>query len=441
MKEKALKIIKTLIQHGFEACYVGGCVRDYVLGKEIKDFDVVTNATPEQVAEVFGNTVSCGNTFLVSLVDNIEVATYRLDKKDKAIHAKTLHEDVIRRDFTINGLAMTLNGEIVDYVGGLQDIHDRVLRFIGDPLKRIAEDPVRILRGLRFASKYNLNIEYNTHFAILNYKGLIHSIPKERVQLEIEKAFKDNAYGFIRLLDEYELLEDVFPAVARLKGIDGGTHHAETVFTHCLNALKAMDFPHIPFTVKLACLYHDTGKFNFQVDEYDNNTFHNHEASSYMFAVNDLEKLKFSNQVVEDVSNLCKVHMFSILDTEQTEQKNKVKAKRVKKLLATLNNNNLSVKDFLRVRYADKKANAKKYGVTFRFVRDLYRQILEIMNTAPPMTVKDLQLNGYDFMKLGLKGKQIGDMQKYLLEKVLNEEIKNEKSDLLLCVAQKMIED
>ena len=159
-------IIKKLQRANYEAYFVGGCVRDELMNKTPKDWDIVTSATPEKIKEVFGETVTCGNNFLVSIVDGHEVATYRKDKADHADVATSLKEDVLRRDFTINGLARTVDGDVIDYVGGVQDIEHRVLRAIGNPIDRFIEDPVRILRGLRFASVMDLGIHYKTQEAM-----------------------------------------------------------------------------------------------------------------------------------------------------------------------------------------------------------------------------------------------------------------------------------
>lgn len=430
MRQKAIKIVQTLLKHGYEAYFVGGCVRDFYLGKEIKDYDVTTNATPEQVAEVFGETVTCGNNFLVSLVDGIEVATYRRDKAECAVHADTLEEDVLRRDFTINGLAVDIESNIIDHVGGIKDIQDRILRFIGDPYKRIVEDPVRILRGLRFMAKFNLTPDYETHYAMLKYRQLLYTIPKERIKDEVVKAFACNAYGFVKLLDEYELLNYVFPALYAVKGIDGGVHHKETVYTHCLNALKAIDLPHIPVYVKLSALYHDVGKANYRLNEDGNPVFYSHEEHSRILAEEDMYNLCFPKDTVKSISLLCLVHMYPILDTTDSTQR-KVHSKRVKKLLVILEDMKLSIRDFIRVRYADKKANMQHVKVNFSYYQSLYHQILRIINTKPPFSVKDLAVNGYDMIEIGLEGKEIGFALNALLDKVVSEEIPNEYEPLM----------
>lgn len=438
-KVVALNIIKKLKENNYQAYLVGGCVRDTLLGYDVYDYDVTTNATPEEVKQVFKdkNIVSCGNTFLVSLVDNIEVATYRTDLKDHAEKANTIEEDLIRRDFTINGLVMDDKNNVLDIVGGKEDLINRTLRFIGNPESRIEEDPVRILRGIRFMSKYNLEADYDTHFAIYKLRHLIDEIPKERIQKEIIKAFNSKgAYKFVRLLDEYEILEKVFPSLYNLKGIKGGKHHNEEVFTHCINALKAVDTDNISYRLKLACLYHDVGKKDaMQLSKIDNNpSFYEHQKYSEVLAKNDLLNLKFSNDDIKYISGLCGLHMFHILDIE----KSKVLPKRIKKLMVELTDKNLTIKDFLYVRYADNHANMKKVK-PFRDIKNQYKQILKIINTKPPFCIKDLDINGKDLINLGMKqGVEIGKTLKNLFNLVINEEVENKK-EVLIDIVKKCI--
>ena len=426
-KAKAINIINTLKKQGYQAYFVGGCVRDLLLGQEVKDYDITTNATPEQIAETFGNTVTCGNNFLVSLVDGIEVATYRLDLEDKAIKALTLEDDLIRRDFTINALVMDTSNNILDIVGGKQDLITRTLRFIGNPKKRIIEDPVRIIRGLRFMAKYNLLPEINTHFAILKNRDLVKNIPFERIKDEIIKAFStDNAYRFVQLLDEYELLEYIFPSIYNLKGINGGKHHHETVYTHCINALKAIDDNKHSYVLKLACLYHDAGKVQHTLNNFGEVIFKGHNKLSEILAYNDLVRLKFSNNDIHTISKLCYMHMFHILDRDRVT----IVPKRFKKLMVELNNYNLDLKHWLLVRYSDKRANMLT-DFTFIDILKVYRQMVRILKTKPPFSVKDLEVNGYDIMKYNLSGKQIGEALNMLLEKVVAGKIENNKEQLI----------
>ena len=185
--ENIKEILLTLdILYNCESYVVGGACRDYLLGRNVSDFDIVTKATPEEIFTLFPKAITAGNSFLVSIVDGIEVATYRKDRTEDAVVAKTLQEDVQRRDFTINAIAYDYDKDsFIDYTGGLDDIQNRTLRFVGDAEARIVEDPVRILRGIRFAAKYNLTIEKESFFAMMIHRKLILDIPKERIQKEV----------------------------------------------------------------------------------------------------------------------------------------------------------------------------------------------------------------------------------------------------------------
>ena len=205
-------IMRILKANNYEVFIVGGACRDYMMGKQPVDFDLVTSATPDNIITLFPQAKIAGNSFLVSLIDGIEVATYRQDNAENAIPVETLEEDILRRDFTINGMGYGIVcKKILDYVGGIDDINNRILRFIGNPWQRIEEDPIRILRGVRFASKYNLTIEKETYFAMIECRNKLKDVPKERLQLEIIKAFKtDNTHRFLTMLDEMEMLKYYF---------------------------------------------------------------------------------------------------------------------------------------------------------------------------------------------------------------------------------------
>lgn len=428
MRFKALYIIKRLNKYGYQAYLVGGCVRDMLLNKTVKDFDITTNATPSEIKAIFGESVTCGNNFLVSIVDGIEVATFRTDLEDKAIKSETLQEDVIRRDFTINGLAMDINYNIIDHVNGEEDIYNRVLRFIGEPNTRIKEDNARILRGIRFMAVYNLTPSYDTHFALLQNKDLIRNLPKERIQKEVIKAFStDKAYRFVQLLREYEMLKYVFPSIYNLVGLNGGHHHNETVYTHCLNALKSVDFTSVPYKTKLACLYHDTGKKDTMQITNDRIRFCGHQEESKQHAIQDFTSLKFSNKDIEYISNLCEIHMFHVLERDGET----VNKKRVKKLMVELAKKGLTLKDFAIMRYADNHANMLKVR-PFKSVKNQYKQMLKILKEPTPFSVKNLDITGFDVMNLGVEqGKKVGEILNILFELVLNQELENKKDILI----------
>src|SRR5271169_285737 len=193
-----VKVMHRLEHKGFEAFLVGGCVRDHRLHRQSKDFDVTTDATPDQVRAIFTHTIPVGAKFgvVVVVMDGVqvEVATYRADgaytdgrRPDEVVYSRSAEEDVVRRDFTMNGLLMNSNGEVIDYVGGKADINDRIIRAIGDPNVRFAEDALRMLRAVRFAAQFKFDIEVRTLEAIASNAQLLKVISRERVAAELFK--------------------------------------------------------------------------------------------------------------------------------------------------------------------------------------------------------------------------------------------------------------
>jgi len=428
-----LKIIRKLQKHG-EAYIVGGACRDMMFDRlnsyedkkyPIKDWDIVTSLTPEEIKKIYPKSTTCGNSFLVSLVDGFEIATFRTDKEDHAEVAHTLEEDVARRDFTINAMAINpIKGTILDSEKGIEDTDEHILRFVGNPARRIKEDSVRIIRGLRFAAKYNLVIEPNTYLAMQSLKELINEVPGERIRLEIIKAFKsEGSHRFLMLLKELNMLFEVFPTLCSLENIDGGPHHNESVLQHCFNAVKAVDSSK-NYLLKLACLYHDIGKNDPMLNDEGENIFYDHHLKGQDCIEFDLgARLHFTNDEVKYVKFMARHHMDSI-DSKKS----------IKKLFTRLTEYDVPLRDFLLLRYADKKGNLKTTNdVNFLYIKNKYKECLTILNTKPPAGVNQLEINGRDVMCYFdlAPGKEIGVMLHYALDGVLSDVVKNEKEALL----------
>ncbi len=271
-KDLALSIVRTLKKNGHQAYFVGGCVRDLLLKKTPKDFDVATDAIPERVAEIFPRTVPVGAQFGVMIVvmegQPFEVATFRADKAYKdgrrptGVRFTDAKEDALRRDFTVNGLFYDpLTKEVHDWVGGQKDLKKKVIRAIGDPKKRFEEDKLRLMRAVRFASVLGFRIEPKTAAAVKRLAPKIKSVSNERVRDELVKMFTGPDPGrALTLLDKSGLLKEVLPEVAAMKGVQQPKeYHPEgDVFRHTrllLEGLKGSD-PVLAF----GCLLHDIGK-------------------------------------------------------------------------------------------------------------------------------------------------------------------------------------
>ncbi|NCD00235.1 MAG: CCA tRNA nucleotidyltransferase, partial [Bacteroidia bacterium] len=240
-------ISKRILESGFECYFVGGCVRDEIIGIKPNDFDLCTNAKPEEICSLFPNDKVdlVGESFKVVIVNGIEVATFRKDHyfggSDKNCvieYASCITDDLSRRDLSMNSIAKCARtGKIIDPFNGPNDIKNRIIKFTGDPYERILEDPNRMIRVARFAAKVDGVIELRTAQAIIQSNHLFKNIAKERIALEILKAMKTkNASIFFRSLWEMGLLKDIFPTLHACVGHDGGPYHDEDLFEHMMIA-------------------------------------------------------------------------------------------------------------------------------------------------------------------------------------------------------------
>ncbi len=317
---KAVQIASELRSHGFQAWLVGGCVRDLVLGREPADYDITTDARPDQLLQIFPKAQLVGAQFGVILVDGVEVATFRSDHSyDDGRHPVQVSfetdakQDVLRRDFTINALlldAASLSAsQVVDYVGGLDDLRNRIIRAIGDPRQRFEEDHLRMLRAIRFAARFGFEIEPATLAAIQELHARIARVSPERTRDELARILTEGAArrGF-ELLDASGLLSDILPEVAAMKGVEQPRefHPEGDVWTHTLLMLEGLQAP-TP-ALALGVLLHDVGKpGTFRVA--DRIRFNGHVELGEQIARGILNRLRFSNAETEQVIALIANHM------------------------------------------------------------------------------------------------------------------------------------
>jgi poly(A) polymerase len=325
-RDLARKICDTLRRSGHQALLVGGCVRDLVLGREPADFDVATDAAPDQVLSLFPESIAVGAQFGVILVvdgeDKVEVATFRSDvgysdgrHPDRVVYARTPEEDVQRRDFTINGLLMRPEtGEVLDFVGGQADIHAGIIRAIGDPDRRFAEDKLRMMRGVRFAARFGYTIEPRTFDAIRRHAGEIPQVSHERIRDECTKLLTEGAArrGF-ELLDELGLLERVLPEVVRMKGVEQPPrfHPEGDVWIHTLLMLEQLPAGCSP-TLAWGALLHDVGKpptFTPASDSQERIRFDGHVEVGARMAEAICQRLRFSGDDTHQVVALVAHHL------------------------------------------------------------------------------------------------------------------------------------
>lgn len=320
--EMALSVIGSLRSRGHKAYLVGGCVRDRLLGLPAKDFDIGTDAEPQQVIVYFPGAQTVGAHFGVVLVKQdhaaIEVATFRSEnsysdgrRPDSVTFEKDPRLDALRRDFTINGLFEDpLTGEVIDYVSGQQDLRNKLIRAIGDPERRFREDHLRMLRAVRFAARLDFDIEPETKAAIRRLAPQIARIAPERIRDEIVRILTEGgaSRGF-KLLDEAQLLDHVLPEVKALQGVEQPpeSHPEGDVWTHVLMMLKEMDAPSA--TLAVGVLLHDIGKPKTFRRAADRIRFDGHAEVGVEVASPILERLRFSKDESLQILSLIANHM------------------------------------------------------------------------------------------------------------------------------------
>src|SRR2546425_1103924 len=328
LKEFAISIVRSLQEAGYQAYLVGGCVRDVILDREPADYDVATDATPDEVMRIFPETYAVGAKFGVVLVPSsstranenevVEVATFRSDigfsdgrHPDQVRYSKDPREDVERRDFTVNGLLLDpIKDEVLDFVGGRKDLEAGVIRAIGEPERRFAEDKLRMLRAVRFAARFGYTIEPVT-FAAIQKAPQIHQVSRERVRDELTKMLTEgHARNAFLLLDQTGLLREVLPEISAMKGIEQPPqfHPEGDVFVHTLLLLDKLPQP-CPSALAWGALLHDVGKpATFRVAP-DRIRFDNHAAVSVKMAEEICRRLRFSNDDTDQILALIDNHM------------------------------------------------------------------------------------------------------------------------------------
>src|SRR5437899_726925 len=322
----ANSICDTLRRNSYQALLVGGCVRDLLLGCEPADYDVTTDATPEEVVKLFPESVAVGAQFGVILIPRdglkVEVATFRSDvgysdgrHPDSVVYSKMPQEDVQRRDFTINGLLMRHGtGEVLDYVGGQTDLKAHVIRAIGEPDRRFTEDKLRMMRAVRFAARFGFEIETETFRAIRRHVAEIPQVSPERLRDELTKMLTEGAARqAFELLDETWLLQQVLPEIGAMKGVEQPPqYHPEgDVWIHTRMMLEGLPKDASP-TLAWGVLLHDIGKpptFQSAAETGDRIRFNNHVEVGVRMAEAICRRLRFSNEDTEQILALVDNHM------------------------------------------------------------------------------------------------------------------------------------
>ena len=440
VSKEAIKVVKALKEKGFLAYLVGGCLRDLLLKKIPKDWDVATSAKPEEIQKIFKKTIYDNRYGTVKVVlENkvIEVTPFRKEigysdrrHPDKVEFGVSLKEDLSRRDFTINALALDLkisknyqisDFQIIDYFNGISDLKQKIIRGVGDSRERFQEDALRLIRGIRFSCQLDFEIEKNTFKAIKENAYLIEKIAKERIRDELEKIIltKTPKKGFL-LLHQSGLLKYIIPEIEKGVGITQRGHHKWDVFFHLLNTMQAAADRNYSLEVRLAALLHDIAKPVCRKEEKDEVVFYGHQVVGAKMAKKILKRLRFKNEIINKVCLLIKHHMF-------VYEIGKVTESGVRRLLRKVGKENIG--DLLNLRIADRIGSGCPKAVPYRLRHLMY--MLEKVS-LDPISVKMLKVDGHSVMKI-LKispSRKVGLILNALLCLVLDDPALNKKEIL-----------
>jgi tRNA nucleotidyltransferase (CCA-adding enzyme) len=435
LPQEVLDIFTKMQTAGFEVFLVGGAVRDLLLGREVSDWDFTTNATPEEVQTIFPDSFydnafgTVGIKPVNAAFDPHEITTYRTEqgysdnrRPDKVAWGKSLEEDLKRRDFTINALALDADNSIIDLYEGQGDLEKKLIRAVGEPTERFSEDALRMMRAIRIAAELQFTIDDNTQEAIKTCANLIEKIAKERVRDELFKIFISPApdHGIL-LLKDTGLLSHILPELEKGFGVEQKSperHHIYDVGTHSVMALKFAN-TNDPVT-KLAILIHDIGKpQTYKKLPTGVITFYNHEVVGARIASQIAERLKLSSKDAEKLWRLVRWHQF-VVNEHQTDSA-------IRRFIVNVGKENID--DMLELRRADRLGGGAK-ETSWR-LEDFKKRLVEVQKQ--PFAVKDLKIDGADVMReLDIKpGPRVGDILNMLFNKVVNKEVENEQEALL----------
>lgn len=432
MPKEVLFILNKLNEEGFDAYIVGGCVRDKLLGLHPHDYDITTSAKPNEIKRVFKDfkTILIGEEFgtVGVLIDETlyEVTTFRIDgkylnfrKPENVTFSKSLREDLKRRDFTINAMAMDSSGELYDPFGGKKDLDDKILRAVGRPNERIKEDAIRILRAIRFAGRFDFYIEDELFDAISFERKLLKKISPERIFDEFSKMItSERPSYYLLLMDETGVLDVIFPELKRTVGFSQfSPYHDKTLFDHLV---CVMDEVKPDLALRLAALFHDISKVDtLSIGEDGRGHFYGHEVLGADLVSEILKRYRVSNKIIDKVTILILDHMK--VHSEMTDKALRRQIKRVGR------DNVLDLYDLL---IADCKCTRIDRDASFIIKRK--NRVKELLDEKEMKTEKFLEINGNDIKALGFKeGKIIGKILKDLENLVLDDPEKNKRDYLI----------
>lgn len=430
LPEKVRHIMRVLREQGYEAYVVGGCVRDALLGKVPKDWDIASNALPDAVKNIFPKTVDTGSkhgtvTVLVN-EEAFELTTFRIDGQyedkrhpERVEFTRRLEDDLSRRDFTVNSMAWSDESGLIDPFGGREDLAAKLIRAVGHPNERFNEDALRMLRAVRFAARLGFDIDEQTFEGISANRALIVNISSERIREELNGILTAAHPMKFRLLRNTGLLKLIIPEIdALFDTAQNNPHHIYNVGDHSLHAVAAIENDKC---LRWAMLLHDAGKAVTKTSDEDGiDHFYGHPAKSVKIAEDILKRLKFDNRSMERITRLIRFHDRDIVS----------QPKAVAKAVNAVGDDIFT--DLLKVKMADMAAqNPSKLQKGIEYIDGIERIYTQLKEEHYCFSLKDLAIDGKDLLAMGFReGKEIGKTLKLLFDKVLEDPALNKKEKL-----------
>ncbi len=430
-------ILNTLNNKGYPAYLVGGCVRDLLLGKKPKDWDITTQAQPDIIQQLFPDHFYENNYGTVAIKTDspdpslkiIEVTPFRVEgaysdarHPDEVKFVNSLEQDLARRDFTINAMAMSVSGELSDPYQGQQDLKQKTIRAVGNPADRLAEDALRMLRAIRLASELNFQIDTTLADTIRQQATSIKQVSQERIGMEVIRlVMSPQPETGLQTLASTGLLAIILPELAEGLAVEQNRHHIFSVFEHSIKALQYAAEQDYSLAVRLAALFHDCGKPRTRGEKEGTSTFYGHEVVSQKMAQTAMQRLCFPKEIIKRTTHLIRQHMFYYDIDKVTEAG-------ARRLLRRVGEENWD--DLIKLRKADRMGSGVPKAEPYR-LRHL--QFLVEKAKQDPISTKQLAINGHTLIsELGLApGPIIGGILNALLAEVLTEPTKNKKAFLL----------
>jgi poly(A) polymerase/tRNA nucleotidyltransferase (CCA-adding enzyme) len=438
--EEVLVTIKTLKNAGFESYLIGGCVRDLLRNKTPKDWDIASNASPEQIVALFEHTYYENDFGTVGVVNEeaeetvkvIEITPYRTESKysdgrrpDYVKFGNSIEEDLKRRDFTINAIAFDPESDVfVDPHEGQKDLKRESIRAVGNPMERFEEDGLRILRAIRFQAELGFTVEEKTLESIQKKRDILSYISKERIRDEFIKIVNsDNPAASLEMARRLNILEFIVPELCEGFKIEQTKAHRYDVFSHSLYALQHTADKKWPLEIRLASLFHDIGKPRSRRKNPKNNSFsfYGHEVISAKITEQALKRLKFPKETVKSVSLLVRWHMFF-------SDPDKISLTAVRRLLRNVGKERIW--DLIKIRFADRMGMGLPKEEPYRLRK--YQAMIEKV-LSDPVSVQSLKIDGNKVIKTTKikPGPKIGFILHSLLEEVIEDPSLNNENYLL----------